>query len=1762
GGVILPGPLGTIAFDTGFSYNLLDVELEAAFPLEQEFTLTPKLQTQLQFFDGTGGVKGAAKAVEVLTTKKVLRFDETGTFQNSALEDRLRLLAEGNATFAQDIDAFIDFDAGIPGAFTGQTASIGGRMIISRDGGATWTELFTTAADPIAESAPTLGEDQTVELELAEGTLLGYRLFIGSGSSEIQEDYVIAFDKSDSVYVEEIENTTTLITETPFLDDLTALNLIYDDAETFVEIVSQTTPTVTNRTGLEFDLALLLSGLQASAFFEASYDIGPLTLGAGIDFELGPLFEEKFELLNLEIGDLFNDSFELQDNRTTSFILGAPAPASEFGDAVVLTDGNDTFTSSLTGDDAGEEIIALGGEDLIYAGDGNDTIVLGSGSDTTFGGDGFDTLDVSDLQGSGTNGVSLRDFKIPAGEDGAIFSFDQVTDTHLFRDVEAVVFTDRRDSVQLLTTNVSLTHYDLGAGDDTFLVFSAMDGLTVDLGAGDDFFGLSDTVTNLSIDAGSGVDTLQSQESIDLETGTTPSGHQLLNFENIQHAVTNAAFLGGNDAANTLTGNNGNDTLEGRGGNDLLDGSAGNDLLIGGAGADSLVGGTGLDTANYSTAGTSVFIDLDFGGVARGFRGDAQGDSFDSVENITGSAFNDIVIGNNAGNTLSGGDGDDRLQSQNGGDLLLGGEGNDLLNRGTVATLSGNFTNVYNGGEGFDIVAAEVFDEFTQTGSTTGKATYTYRTGTQPFDGTTSVEKNVTIDYRYIRSAHVELALDENGDGDLRYIEDGAFNRLLATGLSGTAEYSSRNEPLIIPLPPFVIPDLTFDVRTSNFDYNITPKRYFDIDNDAISFSRVSSDDFDDVNGSGRVTDIGTLPDTSGGEFGAEQVTDVEGIIASQGDDILAGNSQDNALYGNGGFDAIGGGAGNDRLGFGEAQPIAENFTFPGSGGGGSAPVRIEPTLIERLAALNPETAEANIFFGTLTGAESNAGAPVGKINVNTDRTPIFETVGSFLWGGAGEDTLDMRFDRGLGFFPDTSTNYAVVDLNIASATALTNDFTGEATQYGRAEWFDADGNGLIFATTFGVENVIGSRRSDTITGDRNNNVIEGLDGADVMDGDSGFDTASYALADEGVVLNFHEVDDEFVLDNARETITGAGDAAGDFAENFERYVGTDHADTAIVDIPVGLTQQTRLATFTYVNNVQVGQGGFPPRPIFQEQLITTTEPYRVSAISPGDIGPEIDLAGGDDHVEISGGGQQRVFLGDGNDTATLKNGGHLIDAGSGNDVITVGPADQHVYLSPSLQTTTILGGEGEDTVVLNGSQFFQLVVEDDAVVITQGVNPAITGTTFLFFDPEIGLPRTEFFGDEPEVIQVRNTARSDGGPRYELRDVEFVEINGERIRIDNPDPLIDADKTVTLVEDQIDPVDLGLNIPQSDIDTGATFEIVTLPSTAAITLSGVPLVAGQIVHATYMEALTVVPLQSYDPFADALVYRKVGDPVEDTLTRQLPDTERGVALNITSQLSEITVETVAAAPEAPTVALVQLNPGLISSALPSAASLDYAETSSFADMPTGALTFEMLFRSSGGFDPSGPSQVFASYAVPGNDNEFLLFGYKDGRGLEVSFNGTRIETGVRIDQLFDRELHRISVTVDPDANKVEVLIDGIVLFSQEVTISGGLDPNGYLIFGQEQDVPGGSFNANQSLSGEIGDIRLWDGIRTDAEIQANAFKVITDPSAAANLTANWQADTANQGVLVNAVGDDHLALINSPDIVEAILPDLPNGTV
>jgi serralysin len=138
---------------------------------------------------------------------------------------------------------------------------------------------------------------------------------------------------------------------------------------------------------------------------------------------------------------------------------------------------------------------------------------------------------------------------------------------------------------------------------------------------------------------------------------------------------TSIEGLIGSQQTDVLVGDAQANVLYGSGSGDYLFGQEGGDFLVGGEGADILDGGAGFDTASYETSTSGVFARLDIGS---GTFGDAQGDSYTSIEGLIGSAFADILVGDGAGNELRGGTGVDQLTGGAGGDLLNGGEGFDF----------------------------------------------------------------------------------------------------------------------------------------------------------------------------------------------------------------------------------------------------------------------------------------------------------------------------------------------------------------------------------------------------------------------------------------------------------------------------------------------------------------------------------------------------------------------------------------------------------------------------------------------------------------------------------------------------------------------------------------------------------------------------------------------------------------------------------------------------------------------------------------------------------------------------------------------------------------------------------------------------------------------------------------------------------------------------------------------------------------------------
>ena len=131
-----------------------------------------------------------------------------------------------------------------------------------------------------------------------------------------------------------------------------------------------------------------------------------------------------------------------------------------------------------------------------------------------------------------------------------------------------------------------------------------------------------------------------------------------------------------------LSGGKGRDTLFASDEGSHMYGGADDDIFYAGKGADSINGGPGNDEVRYSNSDQGVYVDLVY---PSNNGGDAKGDTFASIENVTGSSHGDYLLGDGANNTLRGLSGDDYLEGRAGNDDLYGGSGNDKLRGGADA---------------------------------------------------------------------------------------------------------------------------------------------------------------------------------------------------------------------------------------------------------------------------------------------------------------------------------------------------------------------------------------------------------------------------------------------------------------------------------------------------------------------------------------------------------------------------------------------------------------------------------------------------------------------------------------------------------------------------------------------------------------------------------------------------------------------------------------------------------------------------------------------------------------------------------------------------------------------------------------------------------------------------------------------------------------------------------------------------------------------
>ena len=202
----------------------------------------------------------------------------------------------------------------------------------------------------------------------------------------------------------------------------------------------------------------------------------------------------------------------------------------------------------------------------------------------------------------------------------------------------------------------------------------------------------------------------------------------------------------GND---TINGFGGNDTLQGGEGNDQLNGGDGDDLLLADVGNDALDGGDGVDTLDISDAGIAgAAVDL----ASNFIFSSATGiDTVVNVENVRGSAGDDLLSGDAGANTFYASGGNDVINGRDGTDTFdASAAGTAITADLTTGTVSGAFTatlsNVENiiTGSGNDAVTGSADANALSTGD--GSDTITGGGGNDTIDGGAGVDTAVVSD--------------------------------------------------------------------------------------------------------------------------------------------------------------------------------------------------------------------------------------------------------------------------------------------------------------------------------------------------------------------------------------------------------------------------------------------------------------------------------------------------------------------------------------------------------------------------------------------------------------------------------------------------------------------------------------------------------------------------------------------------------------------------------------------------------------------------------------------------------------------------------------------------------------------------------------------------------------------------------------------------------------------------------------------------------
>ena len=697
------------------------------------------------------------------------------------------------------------------------------------------------------------------------------------------------------------------------------------------------------------------------------------------------------------------------------------------------------------------------------------------------------------------------------------------------------------------------------------------------------------------------------------------------------------------------------------------------------------------------------------------------------IENATGGSGNDTITGNSAANTLTGGSGNDSLTGGTGNDTISGGDGTDTavfsvtLAGATITYNSGTGQFTIQSADGTDSLSQVEYFQFSNT--TVASSSYMVTDTTAP---TVTITDNISgtatgnITYSLVFSEAVTgltasdftvtngTVTSVSGSGANYSVvvqptagSQGNVGLTLAAGAvtdaAGNANgaTSASSQPFDTQGPTVSITDDTPGTATAAITYALVFSE---------SVTGLSAGDFAVTNGSvtsvsGSGTTYSVVVQPSASAQGNVTLTLLAGAVTD-----AAGNANGATSASSQPFDTraptvtitdnvSGTATGNITytLVFSESVTglTSGDFTVTNgtvtsvTGSGTTYSVIVQPT------AGSQGNVVLTLNAGAVTDAVANANAEAAAASQAYDTLAPTVTITDDIDGTAtGTVTYTLAFSENVTGL--TASDFSVTNGTVSTITGSGANYTVTVAPSAGVEGtlslslnagavVDAAGNGnaqadaddqsiaigLIVNGTAGADSLVGSSLGDTLLGGLGNDTLVGGAGDDVLTGGLGVDFASYAAADEDLVLSLADA-----------TLSSSAFGSDTFS-GIEGLIGGQGNDSLTGDA---------LANLLYGGDGDDTLEGGAGNDVLRGDAGTDTASYATAT-----AGVTVNLALTTAQLTVGAGTDTLTLIenltgSDYADTLTGNALANVLDGGAGNDVLTGGAG-----------ADTLLGGDGND---------------------------------------------------------------------------------------------------------------------------------------------------------------------------------------------------------------------------------------------------------------------------------------------------------------------------------------------------------------------------------------------------------------------------------------------------------------------------------